>query len=146
MKTKAFFETVLKAPLVNQGWSWGAHDARNNRVFFRVHEGSLKPAAGGGQRALLFKRSWNYGSRGAPERKSHIEALRDGAAGYAVVYSTFDAGDRWKTKDFDHRLLLRLGKPFGTGETVFAKVLGRVPVEDVVGQIDSRRSQAEEIC
>jgi len=133
IKTKEFFEKRLNAPLVNQGWSWGSYDKANYRIFLRIHEENIQPDAIQPKRALLFDPSWaDSTSPGAPERLTHIQALRDGAVGYGVVYSTFFAGDRWKTKDFDHRFLLKLGKVKAVGDQIFAAVLAKLPVNQIV--------------
>lgn len=145
MKTTEFFEKRLRAPLVNQGWSWGAVDEPNRRIFLRVHKENLLPDDTSPKRALLHEPSWSQGfSAGAPERLRQIELLREGYEGFAVVYWTFWGGDRWKTKDFDHRFLLRLGKIRNKGGSVYAQVLERLPVEAAVGT-SANRVEEEEI-
>lgn len=144
MKTKEFFEKRLRAPLVNQGWSWGALDEQNKRIFLRVHEGDLEPDKSSPKRALLHHPSWSEGSSaGDPERLNHIDLLRQGFEGFAVIYSTFLSGDRWKTKDFDRRFLWRLGKIKNDGGNIYAQVLERVPVDAVVGTSANKIEEAE---
>ena len=139
MKTKEFFERRLQAPLVNPAWSWGALDEVHKRIFLRVEEGCLVSPS----RALLYKPEWKYGTPGSPERLEHIELLRQGFEGFAVIYSTFRSGDRWKTKDFDRRFLLRLGKIRAHGKSVYVDVLERVPVDAVVGTSQNKIAEEE---
>lgn len=150
MKTKEFFEKRLRAPLVNQGWSWGALDETHNRIFLRVHRNALKPNADSPKRVVLHEPSWSEPSSeegrrsaGDPERLNHIDLLCQGFEGFAVIYWTFWAGDRWKTKDFDRRFLLRLGKVKNESGTVYAQVLERVPVDTIVGTSANKMEEAE---
>ena len=144
MKTKEFFEKRLRAPLVNQGWSWGAIDELHKRIFLRVHEADVKPDKSLPKRALLHGPSWSDGSSaGDPERLRHIELLRQGFEGFAVIYWMFWGGDRWKTKDFDRRFLLRLGKIKNESGNIYAQVLERIPVDAVVGISANKIEEAE---
>ena len=144
MKTREFFARRLRAPLVNQGWSWGAADEAHKRIFHRVHEENLDPDKLSPKRALLHQPSWSDGSSaGGPERLRHIELLRQGYEGFAVTYWTFWAGDRWKTKDFDQRFLLHLGKIQNQGGSVYAQVLERIPVDAVVGTSANKIEESE---
>jgi len=144
MKTREFFEKRLRAPLVNQGWSWGAIDELHKRIFLRVHEEHLEPHKSSPKRALLHHPKWSKGSSlGDPERLHHIDLLGQGFEGFAVVYQTFGGGDRWKTKDFDRRFLLRLGKPRKENGSDFAQVVKRVPVDAVVGTSANKIEEAE---
>jgi hypothetical protein len=59
MKTKEFFEKILRAPLVNAGWSWGAVDEKSKRIFLRVHKRNLLPNDTSPKRALLHEPSWS---------------------------------------------------------------------------------------
>lgn len=144
MKTREFFEKRLHAPLVNQGWSWGAHDETHGRLFLRVHEISLKPNKQFPKRAIILKDSWfKEGSRGYHERARHIDALRKGMEGFAVVYNTVLTGDREKTKDFDRRFLWRLGKVTSSGGTIYAEVRDKVLVDDIAGTSANKREELE---
>lgn len=143
MKTKEFFEKRLRAPLVNPAWSWGALDEAHERIFLRVHEDCLEPDQMSPRRALLYRPEWEYGSNGGPERLVHIERLRRGFEGFAITYSTFRSGDRWKTKEFDRRFMLRLGRIKDHGRSAYIEVLERVPVDLVVGTAQNKTTEAE---
>jgi len=151
MKTKQFFEKTLHAPPLNYGWSWGSLDEAHNRIFLRVHKGTLEPNDQSPKRALLHASSWSEPSaengRRSPgdlERLNHIELLRQGYEGYAVIYENKLAGDRWKTSGFDRRFLLRLGKIRNENGSVYAEVLARLPVDAVVGT-SANRSEEDDI-
>ena len=53
------------------------------------------------------------------------------------------AGDREKTKDFDRRFLLKLGKVSTESGNIYAQVLERVPVDNVIGTSANRAEEAE---
>ena len=150
MKTREFFEKRLQAPLVNQGWSWGAVDEQNRRGFLRGHKANLQPDDSFPKWALLHEPAWSEPSTksgrrspGDPERLHQIDLLIQGYAGFAVAYENKPSGDRWKTSNFDRRFLLRLGKIRKEGGIVYAQVLGRVPVDAVVGISANRIEEAE---
>ena len=143
MKTTEFFEKRLQAPLVNPAFSWGGIDQKHDRVFLRVHRDCLIPTAESPLRALLYKPKWEYGWPGSAERLRHIELLRHGHEGFAVVYWTHVVSGKEKTKGFDRRILLRLGKIRNVGQGVYAEVLGRVPVDDVIGTSANKAEEAD---
>lgn len=149
MKTKEFFERRLHAPLANHLNSWGSVDVTNKRVFLRVHIGLLKPNSESPKQATIMKiKGWKGPSPGYAERLKHIELLKhDGYAGFAVSYSDFWDGYKWRTKDFEQRFLFQLGK-ITTKVTdedtlIVASVTKRIPVDAVVGCSANKQEEAE---
>jgi len=133
MKTKEFFAKRLGTPL-HQRWAWGAIDEAHKRIFLRVGQNDLQPNSKEPKRAVLHEPHWSEGqSPGAPERLRHIELLRQGYEGFAVIYWSHWNGGEWKTKDFERRFLYRLGVITKKGGNTYARVLGRVSLDSVVG-------------
>lgn len=131
MSITDFYTNTLGANLAGVRWSWGATNPNTNQIFLRVWEDELE-SVGGVERSLLLKHDWPGKSNGFPERKRHIEAMRNGAEGYGVVCTAKDttAAGR-KIAHFDESTLLRFGEVLDEGQAVYGIVVGRVEVEDL---------------
>ncbi len=139
MNITDFFEQTLGAKLKNPAWSWGAEDPAFKRVFLRVWEDEIKIDERGEMVQVFWKPGIN--SNGHPERREHLEAIRKGAKGIAVVCRTKNPGDSGKRSigDFDADTLLHLGGlTDDDNDAVYAYIIGRFPVEDLR---DSRVAQ-----
>ena len=79
-----------------------------------------------------FKRS-----AGHKERLRHLDAIANGADGYAVLV---EFNDKQKITSFDDETLLRIGNITEEGGVTYAEVLGDYSVDDVVvpGNSESR--------
>jgi len=84
MRISDFFANTLGANLTNSRWSWGASNPNTNQLFLRIWEDEID-MVGDLERCRLLKSDWAGASPGFPERKRHIDALRNGAEGYGVV-------------------------------------------------------------
>ena len=136
MSISDFFENRLGVKLKNTRWSWGASNLDTKQVFLRVWDDEF-PIIDGVEHIKILGKDWVGSSSGFPERKRHIEELRKGAEGYGVLCTAKDlhtSGSR-KIKKFDHEMLLRFGKIKDVGKNVFARVVARIPVENLYNPI-----------
>jgi hypothetical protein len=132
MSISDFFKKTLGAKLRNTVWSWGALNPNTNQLFLRVWDDQLQTVAGG-ERISILRTDWDGPSHGFPERKSHVEALRNGAEGYGVLCTAKDIhspGGRRIAK-FDSESLLKFGEIIDDGNRVFAQVVDHIPVENL---------------
>jgi hypothetical protein len=130
MRISTFFEKTLGANLVNPRWSWGAANPTTNQLFLRVWADQLK-TVDGIQRISILRTNWEGSSAGFPERKRHVEALRNGAEGYGVLCTPKDGrnpGSR-EIAEFDHQHLLKFGELIDDGDRVYARVIDHILVE-----------------
>lgn len=130
MTISSFFQNTLGANLNNQVWSWGAFNPTSNRLFLRVWENNIEDADGI-ERVLVLRNDWDGKSNGFPERKQHIELLKNGSEGFGVVCTAVDTTAKkgsWKIAKFDEKTLLQFGGLIDDGERVYASVVGRIPV------------------
>ena len=143
MKINSFFAKRLHAPLYNHVWSWGAKNSLSNDVFLRIGSWAINTYADGKEWVTLYKSDWeNATSPGAPERLRHIDLLRNGATGYAVIIEFRDDG---KIASFDGEQLLRLGSPVTEDGIVYAEVKARPPIDDVVERPRASQSRLRDI-
>ena len=131
MSISDFFANTLGANLSNSRWSWGASNPQTNQLFLRVWDDELK-TVDGVERCLILKTNRSYSSAGYRERQRHVDALRKGAQGYAVICTAKDvhASSR-KIKHFDRNLLLEFGAVIDDGPLVFAVVESRVTTNEL---------------
>ena len=132
MSVSRFFSEVLGAPLRNQRWSWGAVHPQTGQIFLRVWEHDIEHD-GDGERVSIMWEGASKRSSGYQERLEQIELLRGGAGGFGVVCKAdgADAGPPRTTRSMDQRVLLRFGKVFEEGSRVFARIVDRVPVDEL---------------
>lgn len=132
MSISNFFENTLGANLSNARWSWGASNPNSNQLFLRVWDDQLE-TVDTVERISILSTEWNGASAGFPERKRHVEALRNGAEGFGVLCTAKDIhspGTR-TIADFDSETLLKFGEIIDEGTRVYAMVLDRIPVENL---------------
>ena len=131
MSISDFFTNTLGANLTNSRWSWGASNPNTNQLFLRVWEDELD-MVGDLERCLILKSDWAGASAGFPERKRHIDALRNGAEGYGVVCTAKDIHASSRTiAEFDRDLLLKFGDIIDDGMCVYAHIIDRISVDDL---------------
>lgn len=142
MKINAFFAHRLKAPLYNHVWSWGAIDDANRRVFLRNDRSQIDEYDDGKRWTVLYDPRWNP-SAGHSERLRHIEAIRNGYKGFAVVV---DFNEKGKIASFDDNTLLRLGRIVEEAGLTYAEVKGECRVDDIIagGAISSPARDIED--
>jgi len=135
MKINAFFTETLGANLKNRRWSWGAVDPMTNRIFLRVWKDQIETMSDGDRiRVTTDKpRSHNHGFR---ERLSHLDQIQNGAEGFGIVCTAAnsDAKEARKIMGFDRQTLLRLGTFIKENDHTYARIVARVPVDDVLRQ------------
>jgi len=129
MKINAFFANRLQAPLKNPVQSWGATDCRGKKIFLRVGSWSVEEYDDGSKWIRIYDPTWRASS-GHKERMLHLEAIKQGAEGYAVVVEFNDTG---KIRSFDDRDLLRIGSIVEEDGLIYAEVVGKVSVDEVLG-------------
>lgn len=128
MKINRFFSDVLGANLKNQRWSWGAVDPIGHRIYLRLWEDKIR-RFGGGEYVQTY---WNDNSGpGASERRQHLSALRNGAAGIGVVCRAVDPKTQGARKidSYDAVNLIVLGKLIESNNGIWARVDGRISTE-----------------
>lgn len=132
MSISDFFKNTLGANLSNARWSWGAYNANMNQLFLRVWDDHLE-TVDGTERISILRTDWEGTSAGFPERKRHVEALRNGAEGYGVLCTAKDIhSPKGRTiGEFDSRTLLKFGQIIDEGPRVYAQIVDHIPVEDV---------------
>ena len=133
MSISEFFTNTLGANLSNTRWSWGAFNPDTNQLFLRVWEDQLETVAGI-ERISIFNTNIKRKSAGQPERKRHVEAMRNGAEGYGVLCTakvTNSSGAR-SIKEFNQENLLKFGELHIEGDRVYAQVIARTPVRDLM--------------
>ena len=135
MSISDFFVNTLGANLSNTRWSWGASNPITNQVFLRVWDDQLE-TINGIECITILRTDLAGRSPGFPERKQHVEALREGAEGYGVLCSAefpHSSGSR-RIAHFNNKTLLRLGQIIDDGPLVYAQIAGKVSVEDLERQ------------
>lgn len=132
MNISEFFRDVLGAELSNARWSWGALNPLTNQLFLSLWEHDLETIEGAERISVLMK-DYVGRSQGFPERKKHVQALRNGVEGYGVLCTAKDPrAARNRTIDyFDQHLLLKLGELSDEGDRVYARILARIPVRNL---------------
>ena len=134
MRINAFYRDVLRAPVTNPVWSWGALDPTSNRVFLRVWADLIYRDHNGDECAEVYGDP-PIDSLGDPERFAQLAAIRAGAEGFAVVCTPRDPGAvPRKIRSFDREFLLQLGglTKHGNRRTTYAHVVRRVRVSTVM--------------
>jgi len=140
MRINAFFELRLGARLANPVWSWGAHDEQRNRVFLRTNENHLSQKRGK-KRIIAYDPNWRR-SPGHGERLRHLEAVRRGATGYAVMVRFNDQGN---IASFDAETLLELGDLQKEGRLIYARVVRQLDATEVTGGPSNSNSVADDV-
>jgi putative restriction endonuclease len=128
-----FYTDVLGAELRNLRWSWGAHDPVKDRIYLRVWDDEVVPH--GGASFAMVLRNAGRPSAGRSERRRHLDLLAAGAEAYGVLCTP--DGERRpdrprKIRDFDRETLLRLGRVVELPAGLYAEILERVPLRQVM--------------
>jgi putative restriction endonuclease len=132
MKIGSFFRDVLQSPLKNDRWSWGAQDPRRNRIYLRVWDDEITADR---RSVQVFSEDWEARSPGQPERRQHLEAIRNGTEALAIVCQAAASkpGQPNKIKSFDSQELMRLSSLRQKGPEVWAQIAGHVSVQELAG-------------
>ena len=131
MKISEFFKEILKAPLANIRWSWGAVRRNSDQVFLRVWADQIDETIRPAQVSIL-RVDWKKRNPGHPERERHVAALRNGAKGYGVVCTAVDRdAPKRQIASFDDKYLLTFGSVLERDGQLSAEITGRVAVADV---------------
>ncbi len=138
MKINAFFANRLNAPLHNPRQSWGAFDEKTNRVYLRVSSGSIDEYGDGKEWVTVYDPDWRK-SGGHKERLGHLNAITQGAEGFAVVVNFNDNGT---IDSFDDNILRRIGNVAEDGGLTYAEIIGEISVDELIsGQPFSAKSK-----
>ena len=145
MRINEFFEIRLRAPLYNHVWSWGAMSEELDIVVLRVGRWAVESYNDGKEWAILLHPDWlEKPAGGLSERIRHIEAMRKGCRGYAVLVDFREDG---KISAFDDQTLLQLAPPVdGDDGFVYAQVFTRVSVDKVVDLQKHPEDKAEDVA
>lgn len=142
MRINAFFQNRLGAKLYNHVWSWGATNPSTSDVFLRVGSWAIDEYDDGNTWAILFHPDWAEEKKGATERSRHIDEMRNGSTGYAVIIEFNDNG---KIRSFDDSYLLKLGKPVDEDGFTYAKVVEKISIDDLVTRSRQSISAARDV-
>ena len=121
MRISIFFENTLGVNIANPRWSWGATNLTTNQLFLRVWADHLETVNGAEWISVLWNK-WEGSSAGFPERKRHVDALRNGAEGYGVL-CTPKHGPTPASRELakcDDQLLLNFGGLIEEDDRVYA--------------------------
>jgi hypothetical protein len=123
----------LGAELRNLRWSWGAYDPATDRLYLRVWEDEI--VKDGGKSFVMVLRNAGRASPGRSERQRHLDLAVGGAEAYGVL-CTPDGPRRTdrhrKIRNFDRETLIRFGRLVEFPAGLYAEIIGRVPVEQVM--------------
>jgi putative restriction endonuclease len=128
MNINAFFANRLGATIRNHRWSWGAVNDSAKRVFLRTNEEHVFDDDG--DWVLAYNPDWDT-SHGHKERLHHIDMIKSGFEGYAVLVRFNDGG---KIQSFDDQTLLRLGSFVEEEGLLYSKVVAEIDTDDVVNR------------
>lgn len=125
-----FFDRELGAPLNNTRWSWGAINKATGQLFLRVWTDEREPVKGIDCISIL-NNQWQGASSGLPERRVHVELLKNGAEGYGVLCVPRDSAKGRNIASFDDRYLLRFGHVVEIRGHSYASIAGQIAVEEI---------------
>ena len=113
----------LGATKKNIGWSWGAVDERERRVYLQIWDHQFA------ENERYVQVDWDGSDKlGAKERKSHFDLIRQGYTPYGIRCKVMDENTRPRViAGVDHEKLLRLGEFKRIGSKTFMEVIGEVP-------------------
>lgn len=131
----AFFRDILGASFTNPRWSWGGVDHDNRRVFLRLWRDEL-PLGGSHSSIRILRKDHGQGSLGWNERLQHIDLLKAGYQGYAVLCNRARPG-AGAIKSFDRDSILVLGPLAETDQDFTVEISGTRPVSEVARSPDT---------
>jgi hypothetical protein len=146
MSITEFFQNTLGANLNNARWSWGAVDPISNRIFLRVWEDQIEPHPDG-ERVEIYWPQRRSRSPGYAERLRHIAAIEAGTPAFGVIARAKDPdkpGIR-DIKSYVQTPLLRLGAIIHERGGIYARILGRVPLEQLARQPTAHSTLAKDL-
>lgn len=121
-----FFKIRLNAPLLNSRWSWGAVSADKSAVYLSVWQDEIHrddpkdPHSPTWVYVLWGEQEWkdkNDGSLARDERVRHLELIKAGTPGYAVVKVAKDVSAMPRQmKEYNSRYLIALKNEFRTDQ------------------------------
>ena len=120
-----FFAENLGAPFRNTRWSWGATDKVRKRLFLRLWSDDRDTALA---RVRVLEKYLTHDNRpGLHERRQHLELIRTGQyTAFGVLCDRDRPGG--PIRDFNSRIVLRLGALVDDEDFVYATVLGHILV------------------
>lgn len=133
MRINAFFRDVLKAPVANVRWSWGAVDERTRRVFLRLWRMDVVGVDGAQIVRVLADR--DTGRLGWIERARHVELIRAGYAAYGVLCDK-ESPHAGAIADFDRDNLLRLGRVIDEDGMAYLEIVAMAPIDTIAKPSD----------
>jgi hypothetical protein len=138
MNIHDFFTDILNARPRNRRWSWGAVDTTTGRVFLQVWQDNIETRKDGERIRIASDepRLESQRKHGFAERNEHLDLMRNGAEGFGVLCRAVDPETKGvrAIANFDATTLLRLGAITKETHDFFARIDGRVLVEDVLRQ------------
>lgn len=129
MGINQFFVDALGANPGNPRWSWGAYDPFSDRVFLRVWDDEFKEIAGR-ECVLVLAGTPRLASPGRQERQAHLEKIRAGSNGFAIVCEAADPGTQGAKliKRFDAQTALEIAGLEVHDDNTYAIIGRRIPV------------------
>src|SRR6185437_2424654 len=139
MNISQFFRTVLRAPLRNTRWSWGAVNEDHRTVYLRVWKDEVEPIDGQDAVQIWWTDATDL-SLGGNERKAQVELIQAGYAGYGVLCTATNTTVPPRViAHFDDETLYPFGRLFVRGNKLYASIGESVPVDPVVKRMSPRR-------
>jgi len=131
-----FFELKLNSPMINNRWSWGAVKPDGSAVYLSVWQDEIRRDDPKDPKSLVWadvlwdEALWNQvngGSIARDERIKHIELIKTGVPGYALVKIAKDVKAMPREmKEFNSEYLICLKNNFRmTDKGVFQVELGQ---------------------
>lgn len=122
-----FFKIKLNAPMLNNRWSWGAIKADGTAVYLSVWQDEIKrddpkdPNSPTWVDVLWNEKLWreiNGATLARDERIQHIDQLKSGVKGYAVVKVAKDIKSMPREmKEFNSEYLINIKNNFRLTDT-----------------------------
>ena len=136
-----FYADRLGATLKNPQWSWGAFDSAG-RLFLKVWEDEIA-TFDAAEWAWVDMKNPPVASHGRPERRQHLEAVRNGAEYFGIVcIKKPKAADELVNSiaGFHETPLLRLGKLIEKEGRTYARIEERVPLDEILRHAPAREA------
>lgn len=128
MRINAFFRDVLRAPVANGRWSWGAVDERTRRIFLRLWRMDVGKL--GEQDVIRVLGQLRTHRPGSVERQRHLDLIKSGYTAFAVLCDK-DNPESGVIRDFDRDRILRLGRVVEQDGSEFMTVAESIPITAV---------------
>ena len=122
-----FYKIKLKAPMLNKRWSWGAISEDNSKVYLSIWQDRIKrdipkdPRSDTWADVLRSEEEWSESTDFAlarNERVKHIELIRSGMFGFALVKTAKDVKAKPRVmKEFNSEYLIAIKNNFRMTDT-----------------------------